>query len=385
MRVLHFVEANHACTYYRTMLPIRQLRQDGHRDIVIQCGLDFPKDEHLQGLIRKTIPRMDAVFFSRFLDWKDIIEYANKVGVVTIYGTDDYYDFGEESPFNNIAIRNSYRDRCKDMAQMCDGVIVSTEALREAYMQDNDNVVVVSNMIDYGLKQWQKKKRKNTDKLTIGYYGSPTHYHDLKQAIPAIRRLMKQYLHLEFHYGIIPSQGMTFNLKTRLYHKEINDDNFMAVKYRQLSVGMPKERVKYLEWLPIDRYGNTYRDFDIAIAPLTQSVLNIYKSNLKILEAGAHGLPFIGSAVRPFTETIKHGVDGFLVQNEDEWYKWLKLLIDSHEWRQRLGEALYYKVRNDFDIRNRYREWEFAILSIARQSGKRFENIIKRKRYAFSK
>jgi len=386
MKVLHFVEGDNACTYYRTTQPCEFMKCSGHIHIIIQIYCKLSEKD--RDKIYKVIPDMDIIFFNRFLDWQDLIEFANKKNVITIYGTDDYFEFGDKNPFGAIAKYNHYDLRCQNAAQSCDGVIVSTKALQEIFYRYNSNTYVVQNMIDYSMKQWHKKIRGNGkassragERIVIGYYGSPTHYYDLKEAMPAITQLMQEYPNLEFHYGVIPTEGVIYDLNKERgrFKKEVNPNNFMAIKYRNLSKDMPNDRVKYLTYSSIDEFGKVYADFDIAIAPLADTAMNRHKSNLKVIEPGGYNLPVVCSAIRPFTETIKHGVDGFLVNTPDEWYDYLKQLIESKELRNTIGKALGEKVLLNYDIRNRWHDWFYTILTIARISGKPFRNITGKK------
>jgi glycosyltransferase involved in cell wall biosynthesis len=256
-------------------------------------------------------------------------------------------------------------------------VIVSTPALREKFLEHNPNTYFIPNMLDYTQRQWSVRKPKHKN-VVIGYYGSPTHYFDLLEAIPAITRLMNEYPNLEFHYGVLPETGLVYNPKTGKYKREINTANPEALKYLALSKDMPQDRVKILKFGSIYQYGATYADFDIAIAPLADTPMNYYKSPLKILEPAAYDLPVVASPREPFMDIIQHTLNGYIAENENEWYTYLKRLVDSENLRQKIGGALGYHVRLRYDISKRYREWYYVIQTIARRSGKPFTDLTKK-------
>lgn len=369
---MHFVESNGACADFRTKQPSEYLRYDGHIAIIIQPNHLLKKTdcEELYPIIRQC----DIAFFNRFFDWSNLIDYANKQNVITIYGTDDYYDLGDKNPFGEIAIRDHWDKRCIYAARECDGVVVSTESLRDVYLQYNPNTYFILNMIDYNDRQWRVKKKSHKN-IIIGYYGSPTHYYDLLEATPAITKLMKEFENVEFHYGIIPKSGLVYNPKTKKYIREFLTDNPTARKYLSLSKDMPKERVHFLEWKSIYQYGITYAEFDIAIAPLADTSMNNYKSPLKVLEPAAYDLPIVVSPIRPFLELIQNGLNGFIAKNTTDWYNFLRRLILSEKLRHQIGQALGYQMRQDFDLRKHYRDWYYVIQTIARKSGKPFADI----------
>lgn len=64
-----------------------------------------------------------------------------------------------------------------------------------------------------------------------------------------------------------------------------------------------------------------------------------YKCNAKMIQYMTVGIPAIGSAVGYNNELISHGENGMLANSEAEWESCIRLLCESSELRQRLGEA----------------------------------------------
>jgi glycosyltransferase involved in cell wall biosynthesis len=93
--------------------------------------------------------------------------------------------------------------------------------------------------------------------------------------------------------------------------------------------------------------------FDIAIAPLVDCNFNRSKSNLRWLEMSAMKVPTVCSDISHFSQTVRQGVDGFLVKNNDleEWKRHLKFLIANPSARQEMGRQAYKRVRQDFNIK----------------------------------
>ena len=78
-------------------------------------------------------------------------------------------------------------------------------------------------------------------------------------------------------------------------------------------------------------------DFDILVAPLRDTRFNASKSEIKVLECAARGIPTVASDVGPYRRYIRHGRDGFLV-DRDGWYEALRVLCDT-DAREALGRA----------------------------------------------
>jgi len=191
----------------------------------------------------------------------------------------------------------------------------------------HDNVYVIPNYIslDY------KNKPDNHEGVCIGYFGGSSHYHDLHQTgvVGAVRKLMHENKNIRFK-----------------------------------SIGMPIE-----EYLPRKRYeynggvrGHAWvndlwpsLNFDIALGPLTQDRFAKSKSNIKWQEASMMDACFVGTKVAPYSDTVRNGVDGFLVNNkQEEWYKVLKKLVEDEELRKSVAATAKKRVLDEFLIENNW-------------------------------
>jgi hypothetical protein len=87
---------------------------------------------------------------------------------------------------------------------------------------------------------------------------------------------------------------------------------------------------------------------DIALAPLTKSKFNRYKSELKILEAAAYKIPIVCSNVEPYTNH-RSNLGAFFVTNND-WTTPLTKLIESGKSKE-IGEINYNYCNEHHDIK----------------------------------
>jgi glycosyltransferase involved in cell wall biosynthesis len=82
---------------------------------------------------------------------------------------------------------------------------------------------------------------------------------------------------------------------------------------------------------------------DIQVEGSEYSAIGIVSHNSKFatkwLESSVLGIPLIASDIEPYRTVIRHGENGFLVRREHEWGRYLKLLADDPELRQRVGMA----------------------------------------------
>lgn len=96
--------------------------------------------------------------------------------------------------------------------------------------------------------------------------------------------------------------------------------------------------------------------FDMAIAPLAETSFNQGKSDLKIKEYAALGIPVVATNMKPYSESVKDGYTGFLASTAKEWYDSLELLIKDKELRERLGKNIYRWHRQN-TIDKHIHEW----------------------------
>lgn len=239
---------------------------------------------------------------------------------------------------------------------MADYVWCSTQPLAdyfktrmtEAYNEDKP-VTVLPNCIDPDNFKFTKAKLDD-NKITIGWQGSTTHHNDLKVALPAIAKLMKEYpnLHLELLGGVIADKVVDL----------LSDFDEETIKRVNMKDG-----------------GDAYDTFpkmlseqawDIAIAPLTDDEFNRAKSHIKWLEYAMYEIPCVASEVYPYYRDIQDTVviEGYrsgMITSDAEWYSNLKNLIDDKKARIQMGKIAKQQVLKNWDIKNHAYKWKKAI------------------------
>lgn len=219
------------------------------------------------------------------------------------------------------------RRRVIAQLRAADGVIVSTPYLKEIYSEFNAHIYVVPNSIDF--KKWDKLKGKRKPGVRIGWAGGAGHDGDFEPIAGALKRILEKHKDARLVLVNGPSKN-----------------------------GLPEylkgvERIEHrATWTPILKYPKMLADmdFDIGIAPLVDSAFNRGKSNLKWLENSALGIPTVAANVGHLAETIRNGVDGFLCDDENEFYLALDVLISDKKRRKAVGLAANDRARKDFNI-----------------------------------
>ncbi len=116
--------------------------------------------------------------------------------------------------------------------------------------------------------------------------------------------------------------------------------------------GVEPDRLTFVPWR--HDYAAYARDLaalrpDVMIAPLDASRFSASKIPIKFLESAAAGAAGIYSAVPPYTEHVRDGETGLLVENREEaWAEALDRLYSDPELRRRIAGRALSEVRERF-------------------------------------
>jgi hypothetical protein len=216
-----------------------------------------------------------------------------------------------------------------------DYVTVSSECLRQNFLNINPNIFVLPNLIDDKIWEFESPTIKNHDpKLTIGYMGGDSHTPDLDYIAPVLVKIKEQHPNkIRYHiYGVKPPEPLL-----------VFDDTV---------------------WTPIKTY--QYEDFakefqklsfDIFIAPLLDNEFNRCKSPIKFLEYTTLGVPVICSQVTPYSEVITDGENGLLANDPDQWDEKINLLISDADLRYRLAVNAQKCVKDKYLMSKNSDQW----------------------------
>lgn len=263
--------------------------------------------------------------------------YALLRAVNARYGTkfvmdvdDDLFSIKEDNPiWAKLTHENVYHMQC--MVRDADYITTTTEEFAQTLRSKRPDksattVMVVPNMIPDSYKH---DSIDNGDKTVIGYFGGSSHINDLENtcAIEAVEKLMNENKSVEFVACGIP-----------------------ITKY------LPRKRYTYLEGMPstdfVDKVFPTL-NFDIAIAPLEESIFALGKSNIKWQEATRMGSAFIASGFGPYA-TLPEGTCVLVNNNIEEWYEGLKLLVEDVELRKKIVT----KAQKELDNYRLEKNWQ---------------------------
>jgi glycosyltransferase involved in cell wall biosynthesis len=286
--------------------------------------------------------------------WKQL----KRVGIPVIIDRDDTWVL----PHNHPMYREwTLKQRAKDIIynlKQADLVTTTTSYLANLIKVYNSKVEVLPNAIDFTQSQFIPNPdiaAMKSNLVHIGWSGSVTHLQDLQMIEGDLLSLNKgvekdyKLMLAGFHEG-----DYTWNNYEKIFTSEfiIGDDNYGRINSSD-----------------VNSYAQAYNLMDVGLIPLKDTEFNRAKSNLKMLEMGAFGLPVIVSDVEPYRDFSKHGKN-CLVVGKREWYKAIRKLIENPELRKDLGSQLKADV---IEFRNEvfWREVRTQV----------YKNLIKAKKY----
>lgn len=286
--------------------------------------------------------------------WKQL----KRVGIPVVIDRDDTWVL----PHNHPMYREwQLKERAKDIIynlKRADLVTTTTPYLANLIRTYNDKVQILPNAIDFTQPQFIPNPEiaaMKSDLVHIGWSGSATHLQDLQMIEGDLLSLNKG---IEKDYKLMLA-GFYEGDYTWNKYEEIFTSNFI----------IGDDNYGRINTADVNSYAQAYNLMDIGLIPLKDTNFNRSKSNLKMLEMGAFGLPVIVSDVEPYQELSEHG-NNCLVAGKREWYKSMRKLIDNPELRKDLGSQLKEDV---IEFRNEvfWREVRTQV----------YENLIRTKKY----
>lgn len=304
--------------YYRIRQPLDELGRHGH-DITCEPANSDVTADGADVIVGQLIGGVNSW-------WRRLARHARLVYELD----DDPFEIEPTNATYPVYSRPDVRDSITHCLQVADLVTVSTPVLAERMRQLSPNVVVLQNRIDEDMLQLQRPRR---DRLTIGWAGGGSHYHDIKECAYGLRKTLDRNPDVEAH--------------------------FIGADFRPV-IDRP---IRFTPWC--ESTTDYYRliDFDIGLAPLLPTRFAETKSHIKALEYAALGIPVIASDSAPYRDFVIDGVTGWLVRREHEWALRLRDLINDEAMRTDMG-AKARELASAWTIQQSWQEWESAYESV---------------------
>lgn len=272
------------------------------------------------------------------------INLARRAGQIIINDVDDWY-WGLD-PSNNAwkASHPQYNKKenvnfYKLIISASSLVTTSTPFLFEKMKVWNKNVLLLPNTVE--TKAFKKHDHTINSDVVIGWAGSTAHRSKDLQVLDAV----------------LPSFNNTTTQISYLHAGHHDTSPHFADE-----IGLPREKVRTLPMCDPEKYPEMFQ-MDIGIAPLRDFPFNHAKSEIKLLEYSASGIPWIGSALPSYKSLAKEFGMGRTAKNPHQWIQHLNALVSSRELRKEEGERLYELVKKR-DVAIGGQKWKEVLSSL---------------------
>ena len=221
-------------------------------------------------------------------------------------------------------------------------VVVGNHYIAEYSKKYNSHVSVIPTCPDHDAFVERRKSAAGSEgnAVRIGWIGNPANLGYLNMVGPVFHRLATEYSVL----FVIISAG----------------------PYDLASLGLEDLPVRRLEW-SLDKEAADISSFDIGIMPVLKDVVGEGKCGFKALQYMAAGIPCVASPVGVNVDIIQHGATGYLAGTEEEWYEFLKALVESSELRQQMGQRARCFTLQNYSLEISALRWSELIRSIVRE------------------
>ena len=234
-----------------------------------------------------------------------------------------------------------------------DMVAASSKPLVAYLCEMNPNTRLVNNYLNDEL--WQIKPPKvgggEDNMVTIGYMGGQTHQADLTLVENSLLKVCEKYpdkVKLRF-WGVQPPPKLMDSPFTEWI--EINQEDYAA----------------FADYF-------SQQDCEILIAPLIDSEFNRSKSALKFLEYSALGIPGVYSKLPPYEQVVKHGINGYLAESEQDWEKCLTQLVEDPLLRKEIGTSAQKTIIDEWLLSKNFGQWSEIYHQAYSGNGKKSDN-----------
>ena len=261
---------------------------------------------------------IDSLYISRLssLPIRYIQNQLKKCDTKIFFDLDDPIFLSK--PSFPIIIKNSLFQNIESIVKNSYSVIVSSNYLYQYVKNFNANVFHIHTPIDTRIFRPLNKKRH--DKVFIGWQGVPAnHLVNLKIIRDVLKQLGKKY---DIKFNIVSYLG---DQRVKKIFRSIED-------YVEVDYGLD-----YL--VPFPEISTLISDFDIYLAPLINSHWYQGKSAIRVGIGMAMGIPVVASPVGEQKYVVRHRINGFLARTQEEWYRYIGMLIEDDGLRREIGMA----------------------------------------------
>lgn len=307
--ILYWLADRTACGHYRCLLPGAALESEGHT-VAADEVLSLERYAACDVLVGQRVAKPGPTTV-----WQALAREEGRDQRLVYELDDDVFALCDEPSNPNSSVWPLLVGNVRANLACADVVTVSTETLAEVVSAHTSAPVhVVPNAVPQSLLDSALEPRVRP--TTLGWSGSATH--DGDWSADGTARAVAQWLN---------AHGTRWRLATFGGCPEPLAQAFAG--YRN-AFWDPRDGA------PLEQYYALLRTtFDIGLAPLARTAFNAAKSDLRVLELAALGIPWVASDFGPYARTSE-ARGGLRVRTRRDWWAQLSWVADHPNAQQRL-------------------------------------------------
>lgn len=320
---IHFCLADmHGPGYYRGFLPLSRMSLLGHN---CTHATAMPTYDIAVGELQ-----LDVLIGQRLVEpspsgiWQKMARREDRPFAMVMDLDDDLWNIDRSNDAHSFFDPDRLR-RLRENVSVADLVTVSTDYLADVVAEHTSaQVIVLENTVPESLLELKPDHAGDgsfsDDDVVIGWAGSSTHDRDFGECAKSIKRIIQANPRTIFH--CVCSKDYTPRVQSI------------------------RGRTKWTSW--VNGVENYYKalNFDIGLAPLYPFEFNNSKSDLRLLELGALGMPVIASPVGPYKRALEAAYPAYPASTPKEWTEGLNRLVSyDRESIQDIADAAREWVR----------------------------------------
>lgn len=316
-KILFIARDDTGCGYYRCTQPAEFLRRAGLAETKVVFQKATPEEILDSDLVVvQAMGSPEAPLFAKF---------CVENNIPYIFECDDFLQHVSPNNMGGYPAWNPstlYVHRAMTIARGGLGMTVSTNWLAREYYPYHPTIYVIPNYLDKD--KWENPIMKRKDgKIRIGWAGGNAHADDLKMISGVIDKIVKEYK----GKVIFETMGMTKKELHGVFPMDEFSETCPSCGYEGEKHHYPGESMENYPMILASK------GWDIALAPVVSNSFGNAKSDLKIKEYAASGVPIVASRVMPYMEASADGAQISFADTFDEWYNEIKALIKKQEKR----------------------------------------------------
>lgn len=285
-----------------------EMGRRGHEVEIVVLGDGWDRLPSLRELTR-----FDVVYFWRLYEppVRGLVDPLQRAGTAVIWDNDDNMPAVPRGTpsyrvYGGVAGQREWREMVSMIRAVAAVTTPSGDLAERFKAAGQQHVTVIENHVEEVAGGGLLSRRSNSRRVVVGWVAGGEHVVDAAKL------------------RLAESMGRMLELRPEVELVTVG-----------VKLGLTHERYRWIKHVPFEQLPRTVAEFDVGIAPLIDIPFNRSRSNVKLKEYGAQGVPWLASPIGPYAG-LGEAEGGRLVEAED-WLDALSAIVDDARGRRRLA------------------------------------------------